>query len=146
MANYSKEEIKAFESKDLRINRCAILKSILENQMTMEEKSKHEEICKLADKYVDYIYEGLSCDKKDEPVVCSDKAVLEINWKQEAESVNIPIPNSKNIEILLHILEEYKKNNNGAEIRTDDLLHTVYRKYNKYPTNKASTSKILELF
>jgi hypothetical protein len=141
---YSKEDIKKFDEKDLRISKIAILKSLIESGRNSADEVN--ENCVLAEQYVNYLYSELTCEKKDEPVACSDKVVRDINWKQEAESMDVPVPNEKNIEVLLSIIEGYKEKHGGAKVTPNNLLATIYKAYNKYPTNKASTSKILELF
>ena len=140
---YAESEKQEFRDKDLRITGVAIIKSLIESGRNSANEIK--ENCEITGQYVNYLYGELKRDKKDQPVVCSDKAVLEVDWKQEAESMDVPIPTKENIKVLLSIMEEYKKYS-VVEISPNNLLATIYKAYNKYPTNKASTSKILELF
>ena len=132
---YSEKEIKAFEAKDLRINRVALLKSLIESGRNTNENV--EENKEIADKYVKYIY-GLE-------VVCNDKKEAEIDWKSEAESMGVPIPTPENIKILRLVMDEYKKVKGGVKIAPNTLLNTIYKARNKYPTNVSSVSLVLKL-
>jgi len=52
---YTKEEIKNFAEKDLRISKLAIVKSLIE-KLLLEDVYEVNKVKVLAEKYVDYIY------------------------------------------------------------------------------------------
>ena len=147
MNNYSKEEIKSFEAKDLRITKIAILKSLIESGGNGNGDAEIEENCKIIDKYVNYIY-GVK------PVVCSDEVTSSvqtsvksdtIDWKKEAEAGEVPIPTPENIKILRLVMDEYKQNVSVEGIKPSKLLAAIYITRGKYPINESSVPLVLKL-
>ena len=138
--SYSKEEVAAFAAKDRRISKLAILKSLIE-KLPLEVVYEVNKICELTDKYVDYVYNGVK------PVVCSDEVTSpnEIDWKKEAETVNVPIPTPENIKILCLVMDEYKQNVSAEGVEPSWLLSTIHNDRGKYPTKKSSVPLVLKL-
>ena len=136
MPNYSKDEIEAFNKKDLRINRTAILKSLIESGRNTADEVK--ENCELANKYVDFIYNGVK------PTTVSSKAVAEVSWEEVAKGLNITIPNEINVKVLNVLTDKYKtKFKVGVNKAT--LLSHITKAHGKYPTNLNSVELILGL-
>lgn len=138
MANYSKEEIESFEKKDLRINRVAILKSLIESgKVGVNEVLEN---CQIAEQYVEFIYNGLPCEKEKK----QETKIKEIDWEEEAKLMEVPIPTVQNIKVLTAIKAEFKKRSGGVEICPNHLLDQVYKKFGKYPTSVSSVETVLK--
>lgn len=140
-SNYSEEEKQEFREKDKRINRVAILKSLIESgKVVVNEVSEN---CFLAEQYVEYIYNGLPCEKEIKEAKQEPKKE-EIDWTDIAKKLSIPTLTIQNIKVLTAVISEYKKINSGAVIRPSELLDVVYRKFGKYPTSMSSVETILK--
>ena len=143
---YTKEEIKAFVDKDLRISKLAITKSLIEKSEDIYDVDK---VTELAEKYIDYVYE----ERRDKPerkdvtkrgqagCVASD-AKHEPNWEQVAIGLNLAIPNSQNIKILNQVVDEYKKAYK-ASANPKDVLVCCIDKFGTYPTKSSSAEKVV---
>lgn len=135
MSNYSKEEIKSFEQKDLRISKLAILKSLIE-KCDVEAVNEVKPICDLTSEYINYVY-GVS-------VSCvADGKETTIQWGQIAEGLNLAIPNAINIKMLNLLIDEYKKANKASANPSVVLNHVISR-FGKYPTKSGGVLKVLE--
>ena len=135
MGQYTDKEIKSFEDKDRRINRCAMLKSLIEN-LSVEEVHETEKVCELADKYVNWIY-GVKSP------VCNSEAVAEVSWEEVAKEINITIPDKTNIKVLNILIDEYK-NKFKVGVNKAILLSHIIKAHGKYPTNTKSVELILK--
>ena len=149
---YSKEEIKAFAQKDLRISKLAIVKSLIE-KLPLEEIYEVNKVEKLAERYVDYIYaERKETTKRGQakPTSYADVASVGDNtegtkWEQIAKGLNLAIPNSQNIKILNQVTDEYKKAYK-ASANPDDILVHIINTFGKYPHNPESVEKVVQSF
>jgi len=148
MSNYSKEEIAAFNEKDLRISKLAITKSLIEKSEDIYDVQK---ITDLVEKYIDYVYtERRDATKRGqaEPTSSADAGCVasnteDTNWEQIAEGLNLAIPTSQNIKILNRVVDEYKKAHKASANPTDILTHIIDT-FGKYPTNTESVEKVLK--
>jgi len=143
MGQYSQEEIKGFNEKDLRINRVAILKSLLESGRNNEEQIK--ENCEMANAYVDFVYNGLpdagvGDGQSVEVLVVPDTEESSIDWKGLATDNKLAVPD--NIKVLDRLWDEYKKEY-GVGSNPAKLLSDVYDAYHKYPTKMDSIKTVL---
>jgi hypothetical protein len=138
---YSKEEIKAFESKDLRIARESILKPLIE-KLDIEDVYNVPKVTELCEQYIEYVYKGLQNGDSVSGVANGEVA---LDWRQIAEDGKLPEPNETNIKILDLVVGEYKKVNE-ADINPLELLVRIVERYGTYPTKKESISKVLSLF
>ena len=93
---YSKEEVKAFENKDLRISKLAITKSLIE-KLPLEDIYDVKKVTELVEKYINYVYEERST--KGGSVGCVADSIKLPNWEQLAEGLNFAIPNAENIKL-----------------------------------------------
>jgi len=137
---YSKEEIKSFEAKDLRISKLAIIKSLIE-KLDVEVVNEVNEIICLADKYIDYVYS----EKKEIKVNLEDEKEVEISWVQIAEGLNLAIPNAINIKMLDAVSDEYNKAHK-ASINPSELLSYIMTKFGRYPSKQQNVDKVLESY
>ena len=143
MSNYSSEEIKVFEDKDRRINRVAILKSLIGSGRNNEEQIK--ENCEMANAYVEFVYNGLPDVGVDvgqgvQVLVAPDTMESTIDWKSIATDNKLAVP--ENIKVLDRLWDEYKKEY-GVGSNPAKLLSDVYNAYHKYPTKMDSIETVL---
>ncbi|MBE3037083.1 MAG: hypothetical protein IMZ70_08410 [Candidatus Atribacteria bacterium] len=143
MGQYSSEEVKAFDKKDLRINRVAILKSLLESGRNNEEQIK--ENCEMANAYVEFVYNGLpdvgvDIGQSVKVLVVPDTVECTIDWKVVATDNKLAVP--ENIKVLDRLWDEYKKEY-GVGSNPAKLLSDVYGAYHKYPTKMDSIETVL---
>jgi len=141
MGNYSKEEVQAFNDKDLRINRVAILKSLLESGRS--ENDQIEENCEMANAYVDFVYNGLPDagvgDRQSvKELVVPDTST--IDWIGLAKDNKLAVPD--NIKVFDRLWDEYKKEY-GVGSNPAKLLSDVYSAFHKYPTKMDSIKTVL---
>ena len=138
MSTYSKEEIEGFEKKDLRINRVAILKSLIESGKVGVNEVK--ENCELAEQYVNFVYNGLQCKTETKQLISN---ALMVYWIQIARELNIPEPNETNIKILDILWVRYSKEFK-LSANPSILLGFIWDKWGKYPTTKESVETVLK--
>jgi len=145
MVAYTKDEIKAFVDKDLRISKLAITKSLIEKS---EDIYAVQKITELAEKYIDYVYEERSAKRGSVNSVV-DKA-KPTEWEKVAVGLNLAIPNSQNIKMLNQLADEYKEaqkaSDNPSEYnwsRSTILVH-ILNTFGQYPTKTESVKKIVE--
>ena len=132
---YSKEEIKGFEAKDLRINRVALLKSLIESgRNSVNEIAENKEI---AEQYVGYIYNGVTGIGVD---TGKDES---INWVDLALELNLAIPNGTNVKVLNALWDEYK-NIAKASAKPAALLIHIIDKFGKFPSKPDSIELVLD--
>ena len=162
MSKYSKEEIKVFEDKELRIVRQAILKKLIE-KCKLEDVYEVSKVTELSEKYVDYVYEerrdkqehrdstkrkettkrGQVASVGDDTEGIEAKPTSYAEWEQIALGLNLAIPNSQNIKILNQVADEYKKATKASANPKDILVHII-NTFGKYPHNPESVSKVVE--
>jgi hypothetical protein len=142
MGQWTKEEIKAFADKDLRISKLAIVKSLIE-KLPLEDAYEVEKITELAEKYIDYVYEERRIAKRGQVASVGDDTKHEPNWEQVAIGLNLAIPNSQNVKILNQILDEYKKAYK-ASANPKDVLVCCIDKFGTYPTKSSSVEKVVK--
>jgi len=138
---YSKEEIKAFAEKDLRISKLAIVKSLIE-KLDLEDVYEVSKVTELAEKYIDYVYEERKETTKRGFAGCV-ASNTKPDWGQIAVGLNLAIPNSQNIKILNQVLGEYKKANKASANPNDVLVH-ILNTFGKYPSKQESIKTVLE--
>ena len=136
MSNYSKEEIRAFAEKDMRISKLAMVKSLIE-KLDLEDVYEVDKVTMLAEKYVDYVYA-----KRGQVVNVSD-STKQVDWEQIAIGLNLASPNSQNIKILNCVFNEYKKAHKASANPKDILVH-ITDKFGRYPAKTESVKKIVE--
>ena len=146
---YSKEEVKAFAAKDLRISKLAIVKSLIE-KLSEEDVNEVCKVTDLAERYIDYVYEERrdkqerkETTKRGQVASVGDNTKHEPNWEQIALGLNLAIPNSQNIKILNQVADEYKKATKASANPKDILVHII-NTFGKYPHNPESVSKVVE--
>ena len=137
---YSKEEIKSFEAKDLRISKLAIIKKLIEKLDIEEVQEPENTVFPLVNKYVNYVYE-----EKENEVKMEDKKEVSISWVQTAEGLSLAIPDATNIKMLDMLSREYNKAHK-ASINPSDLLSFIMTKFGRYPTKQQNVVKVLELY
>ena len=142
MANYSKEEVAAFNAKDKRINRIAMLKSLIESGRNKSNEVK--ENCEMANVYVEFVYNGLPDagvgDRQSvKELVVPDTST--IDWIGLAKDNKLAVPD--NIKVLDRLWDEYKKEY-GVGSNPVKLLSDVYSAYHKYPTKMDSIKTVLK--
>lgn len=138
---YTKDEIKAFASKDLRISKLAITKSLIEKS---EDIYAVEKVTNLAERYINYVYEERrEATKRGSVGIVADETKHTTNWEQVAVGLNLAIPNAVNIKILNQVLDEYKQANK-ASANPLDVLTCCMQKFGSYPTKTGSVSKVIE--
>jgi hypothetical protein len=133
---YTKEEIEGFEKKDKRINRVAVLKSLIESGRNSANEIK--ENCEIADQYVIYIYKGLQNSEGKEKGSSSEP-----DWPEIAKELSLAIPNQINIKVLDALWDEYKSIYK-VSANPAILLGFIWDTYYKYPTNKSSIQTVLK--
>lgn len=136
MSNYTKEEIAEFKAKDKRISKIAILKSLIEG-FGESETLDVQKMCKTADEFVQYIYNGLgskTVGKVEEPFVDNVETM---------ETVELPTPNAIQSNIINEIMESYKSV--GVPADRDLLKAAIIKEFGKYPSNKSSVDKIMQV-
>lgn len=154
MSNYSKEEIKEFKAKDLRISKLAIVKSLIEKSEDIYDVQK---ITELAENYIDYIYEERrdnteyrDATKRGQVGCVADSTEHKLNWEQLAIGLNLAIPNATNIKILNQVSDEYNKahkasaNSTVAGMSPADILVHILNTFGRYPAKTESVKKIVQ--
>ena len=140
---YSKEEVKAFASKDLRISKLAIVKSLIE-KLPLEDIYEVNKVTDLAEKYIDYVYkERKETTKRGQTGDVAGSTERKVNWEQIAGGLNLAIPNSQNVKMLNHLIDEYKKANKASANPTVILTHII-NTFGQYPTKTERVTKVLE--
>ena len=145
MGQYSAEEIKGFNEKDLRINRVAICKSLIESGRNKSNEVK--ENCEMANAYVEFVYNGLSDAGVGDghgdliPVVSNTPEESTVDWIGLAKDNKLAVPD--NIKVLDRLWDEYKKEY-GVGSNPTKLLSDVYGAYHKYPTKMDSIKTVLK--
>jgi len=140
MANYTKEEIAAFEAKDRRISWSGIVQALITSGVfSKEEIEDVNYLGGLADRYREYVWNRVSATG------VGSQAKEEMVWETVAADLNIAIPTQQNIKILDSLMNEYKKVY-GSDISMADLLTHIINAFGKYPTNKSSVKTVLESF
>lgn len=142
MANYSKEEIKSFQEKDLRISKLAIVKSLIEKS---EDIYDVEKVTELAEKYINYVYaeRSISGTKGGQAGCVASGTEHRINWEQIAIGLNLAIPTSQNVKILNQVADEYKKAAK-ASANPKDILVLCINVFGSYPTKTESVNKVVK--
>lgn len=139
---YSKEEIKVFEDKELRIVRQAILKKLIE-VCKQEDVYGVTKVTELTEEYVNYVYTERSDTTKRGSVGCAtDNTKHKPNWEQIAIGLNLAIPNATNIKMLNLVIDEHKKAHKASANPKDILVHT-FKTFGAYPSNPESVKKII---
>ena len=143
---YTKDEIKAFADKDLRISKLAITKSLIEKS---EDIYDVEKVTELVEKYIDYVYEerrdNTECSAKRGDADCKISDAKPTDWEQIAIGLNLATPNATNIKILNQVADEYKKANKASANPKDILVH-IFNTFGRYPAKTESVSKIVSSF
>lgn len=153
---YTKEEIKVFEDKELRIVRQAILKKLIDN-CSKEDVYGVTKVTELTERYVDYVYSERSngAERRDatkrglaKPTSSADAGCVASNtegtkWEQIAQGLNLAIPNSQNIKMLNLLLDEYKKAYK-ASANPDSILVHIINTFGEYPTKTKSVETVLK--
>lgn len=145
---WTKEDVKSFAEKDLRISKLAITKSLIE-KLPLEEIYDVNEVKELAEKYVDYVYEERSTKRgQAKPTSSADAGCVASNtegtkWEQIAKGLNLAIPNSQNIKMLNLLLDEYKKAYKASANPSDILVHII-NTFGEYPTKTKSVETVVK--
>ncbi len=143
MSNYSKEEVKAFAEKDLRISKLAIVKSLIE-KLDLEDINEVGKVTKLAEKYIDYVYaKRKDTTKRGEAGCVASSTEHKPNWEQVAIGLKLAIPNATNIKILNQVTGEYNKAHKASANPKDILVH-ILDKFGRYPAKTESVKVVLE--
>ena len=128
---YSKEDKEQFRLKDLRINRVALLKSLIESGRNSANEIK--ENCEMADEYIAYIYSN-----KEGSDQCQN-----VDWVGIAKELNLDIPNEKNVKALDFCWEQCKKQFK-LSANPAILISHIIDKYGRYPTTKSGVETIIK--
>ena len=137
---YTKDEIKSFQEKDLRISKLAIVKSLIEKS---EDIYDVERVTELAEKYINYVYaERSTSSTKGGQAGCVASGTEQINWELIADGLNLAIPTSQNVKILNQVVDEYKKATKASANPTD-ILNRCISRFGTYPTKPESVSKVV---
>ncbi len=140
---YSDEEIQEFRNKDLRISKLAITKSLIE-KLPLEDIYEVGKVTDLTEKYIDYVYEERKETTKRGQTDCViGSTEHKVNWEQVAIGLNFAIPNSQNIKMLNHLIDEHNKANKASANPKDILTHII-NVFGQYPTKTESVTKVLE--
>ncbi len=144
---WTKDEIKSFGEKDLRISKLAIVKSLID-KLSLEDVYGVKKITELSKKYINYVYaerrdvsERSTKRGKADCVISS----AEPEWEQIAIGLNLAIPNSQNVKILNQVLDEYK-NAYKASANPTDILGHIMNTFGRYPEKTESVKKIVSSF
>ena len=139
---WTKEEVKNFAEKDLRISKLAIVKSLIEKL----SKEDVNEVCKVTDlveRYIDYVYKERKETTKRGQVASVGDDTEGTEWEQIAEGLNLAIPNSQNIKMLNLLLDEYKKAYKASANPSDILVHII-NTFGEYPTKTKSVETVVK--
>lgn len=134
---YSDSEIKAFAEKDLRISKLAITKSLIE-KLPLEDVYDVKKVTDLTDKYINHVYL-----KRGEAGCVSSVTKHEVNWEQIAVGLNLAIPDSQNVKMLNHLIDEHNKATKASANPKDILTHII-NVFGQYPTKIESVTKVIE--
>ena len=147
MGQWTKEEVKSFAEKDLRISKLAITKSLIEKS---EDIYDVEKVTKLVEKYIDYVYEERKkiterkeTTKRGQVGCVAGSTEHKVNWEQVAIGLNLAIPNATNVKMLNQILDEYKEANKASANPKDILTHII-NTFGQYPTKTESVEKVVK--
>ena len=143
MGQYTKEEIKVFEDKELRIVRQAILKKLIEKCKLDDVYYEVKKITELNEKYVDYVYTDRKETTKRGQVGCVANSTEGTKWEQIAKGLNLAIPNSQNIKMLNLLLDEYKRAYKASANPSDILVHII-NTFGEYPTKTKSVETVVK--
>ena len=145
MGQYTKEEIKVFQDKELRIVRQAILKKLIE-KCKLEDVYEVNKVTELSEKYVDYVYEERKdATKRGQTGCVAGSTEHKVNWEQIAIGLNLAIPNAENIKILNQVIYEYKKAHKASANPKDVLAHII-SVFGRYPAKTESVEKVVSSF
>jgi hypothetical protein len=147
---YTPEEIKQFEAKDKRINRAAMLKSLIEGLGASGNAYKsyvgdisdpvfRGKLKDAAEDFVDYIYGGTETPPTGEnPAINKPKPY-------QGYTHSLPEPTREQVEILKQVIVKYYDTGyNGDSINVDRLKQAILTEFGKYPTNPASVDVIVD--
>ena len=137
---WTKEEIKSFAEKDLRISKLAITKSLIEKSEDIYDVQK---VTDLVEKYIDYVYEERKETTKRGQVASVGDNTEGTEWEQIAKGLNLAIPNSQNIKMLNLLLDEYKKAYKASANPSDILVHII-NTFGEYPTKTKSVETVVK--
>lgn len=133
---YSKDEIDAFNKKDKRISRLSILRDVLP-KFDLEGIENVQEITELAEKYVNYVYNG----------VIGGGAIAmpeQTDWDKLSENLNLRLPKGIEVKMLNLIVDEYK-NSTGENVNPINVIQLVMDRFGTYPTKQASVEKVINI-
>ncbi len=142
MGKYTKEEIKVFENKELRIVRQAILKKLIE-KCKLEDVYEVKPVTELSERYVDYVYEERKDKQERKETTKRGQVEMALNWVHFAEGLNFAKPNTVNIKILNEVLNEYKQVDK-ANANPSYILAHIFSHFGKYPEKTESVSKVIK--
>jgi len=138
---YSKEEVIAFEKKDLRITRIAMVKSLIETNKHVPTKDEAQNIKELAEEFTKYVYSGFD-DGED-----SSELPKPIDWQSLARGQAIEVPQVGSLPVLDAIWCEYKSQcetpEQVAQLSPALLCKTVFEEFGSYPKNTASVGEVV---
>ena len=141
MPNYSPEEIKGFQEKDLRINRVAVIKSLIESGRN--SANEVEENCMIVEQYVKFIYNVIET-KEQTKNGTKPFEYVKPDWVLIGTGT---IPTQEEIKVLDLLWIEYRQLCSGKEQKVSLnpvlLCDLIIKVFGKYPTNKNSISKVL---
>jgi hypothetical protein len=146
---YTPEEIKQFEAKDKRINRAAMLKSLIEGLgasssayqsyvSDITDRLFRAELMEAADDFVEYIYKDTNGDKPKSANLEPDENVY------SKPTDGVPKPTPEQDEILGDIIQKYYAQDPSNAINEDKLKQAVITEFGKYPTNPASVDVVVD--
>ena len=136
MANYSKEEIKSFEEKDLRISKLSLLRDVISKVNDLDElKERLDEVKDVVSNLVKFTYNGSAC--------VSTQAAKSIDWIDIAANCGLILPDETNIKILDLIYSEYKTKTK-ENIRPQEILCHILDRFGRYPKEKESILTVIE--
>lgn len=136
---YTEKEIEEFKKKDIRISKQGLIQALITSgKFSKEEIEEVNNLCSLAEKYRDYVYNGektIGVDSRpEEPCIV---------WKQIAEELNLAIPTAQNVKILDALWDEYKAKYK-VSANPSILFAHIIDTFGKLPTKKESIVTILE--
>ena len=144
--SYSPEEIKGFQEKDLRINKVAVIKSLIESGRN--SANEVEENCMIVEQYVKFIYNVIETKEQTKSGTNAKKVINYSLWDKVTKDNGLPIPNESEKKILNILWDEYKnKCSNGIkpeDLHPVKLCGKIIKAFGKYPTSKNSISKVMK--
>jgi hypothetical protein len=139
---YTPEEIRQFEAKDKRINKVAVIKSMLEGLgasgnayrtyvSDLTDPEWRAKLMEAADDFVGYIYR--------------DTVATTNNDNAETSATDgLPVPTPEQIEVLENIIERYLSDYLDVEVNEYKLKEAIITEFGKYPTNPASVDVVVD--